>query len=275
MSNLLLTSSGNFVNISVPIFPYTTEINLPFDFINLDDNSIEIRDEGTKYDKRSCKASFLFPVSEQSNLNTFLFTTERAKNILLTVPANGGFFPFGADKGDSNGFTVSIEMINTPSIQQHPYRYFKCEMLFTNVGLYPTYALPTEIDEGLFRIGDIYNLLMPQNLFTPDMHYTISINHTENNSAQYFDRGSLGDNAGTRFILNCNQSKCAAIINYLTNIVRGSTFYIEAQAYYFIFGIDYGAINSYLVKLASNKIIVRHINYDNFEIELSLMRVRI
>ncbi len=275
MAYLLLTSSGNFVNVSVPIFSYTTEINLPFDFINLDDNSIEIRDEGVKYDKRACKASFLLPVNEQSDLNTFLFTTERAKNILLTVPSNGGFYPFGADKGDSNGFTVSIEMVNTPSIQQQPYRYFKSEMLFTNVGLYPAYALPTEVDEGLFKFGDVDKLLMPQNLFTPDMNYTISINHTENSSAQYFDRGNLGDNAGTRFILNCNQSKCAAILYFLTNVNRSATFNITTQVYYYMFGNDYGSDGTYFVKLASNKIIIRHINYDNFEIELSLMRVRI
>jgi hypothetical protein len=275
MAYLLLSSSGNFVNVSVPIFPYTTEINLPFDFINLDDNSIEIRDEGIKYDKRICKASFLLPVSEQSDLNTFLFTTERVKNILLTVPSNGGFFPFGADKGDSNGFTISIELINSPSIQQQPYRYFKCEMLFTNVGSYPAYNLPIEIDEGLFEFGNVDKLLMPQNLFIPDMHYTISVNHTENSSAQYFDRGSLGDNAETRFILNCNQSKCAAILYFLTNVNRSATFNVTSQIYYYMFGNDYGSNGTYFVKLASNKIIIRHINYDNFEIELSLMRVRI
>ena len=274
MSYLLLTNSGYSVNISMPVFPYTTEIILPFDFINLDDNSLETRDEGVKYDKRKCKVSFLLPVSEQIYLNTFLFTDARAKNILLTVPSNGGFFPFGADKGDSNGFTVSIEMINTPSIQQQPFRYFKCDILFTNVGSYPAYNLPTEIDEGLFRIGEVYNLLMPQNLFNSEMTYTIFVSHTEDSFAQYFDRGILGDNAGTRFILNCNQSKCAAILYYLTNVVRDSTFYLEARDYYFVFGVDY-TTNSYLVKLASNKIIIKHINYDNFEIELSLMRVRI
>jgi hypothetical protein len=275
MSYLLLTSSGNFANISVPVFPYTTEINLPFDFINLDDNSIDIRDEGTKYDKRSCKASFLLPVVEQTNLNALLFNNVRAKNILLTVPSNGGFFPFGADKGDSNGFTVSIEMINTPSIQQQPFRYFKCEMLFTNVGSYPAYALPTEVDEGLFEFGDVDKLLMPQNMFIPDTKFTISINHTENSSAQYFDRGNLGDNAGTRFILNCNQSKCAAILHFLTNVNRSETFNVTSQDYYYMFGIDYGSGTVYPVKIASNKIIIRHVNYDNFEIELSLMRIRI
>jgi hypothetical protein len=275
MSNLLLTGSGNFVNISVPEFPYITEINLPFDFIELDDNSTEIMDEGKKYDKRLCKVMFFLPASEQEALNTFLFTDERAKNILLTVPSNGGFFPFGADKGDSNGFTVSIETNGTPLIQQYPYRYFKCDLIFTNTGSYPAYNLPTEIDEGLFRIGDIYNLQMPQNLFEPDMKYTISVSHTENGSTQYFDRGYAGDNAGTKFVQQCNQSKCAAILNYLTNVVRGSTFVIETQNFYYAFGDNYSSSGTYLVKLASNKITIRHINYDNFEIELSLKRVRI
>lgn len=274
MPYLLLTSSGNFVNITVPEFPYTTEIILPFDFIELDDNSLEIRDEGKKYDKRLCKVMFFLPVSEQEALNTFLFTNERAKNILLTVPSNGGFFPFGADKGDSNGFTISIEMISTPSIQQQPYRYFKCELLFTNVGSYPAYNLPAEIDEGIFDFGDVQNLLMPQNLFTPDAKYTISISHTENNSAQYFDRGVLGDNAGTRYVQQCNQSKCAAILNFLTNSNRSATFNITTQSYYYIFGPEYASDGTYSVQLASNKIIIRHINYDNFEVELMLKRVR-
>lgn len=273
MAYLLFTQGGNFVNITLPQFPYTTEIELPFDFINLDNGEIAVRDEGLKYDKRICKASFFLPEIEQVNLQGFTVINARGKNVLFTVPTNGGFFPFGADKGDSNGFTISLEFNGTPFIQQNPFRYFKCELIFTNVGSYPSYALPTEINDGPWTFGDVTNCRMPQNLFNPEQHYALSVSHTENSLARYFDRGELGDNASVRYVQQCNGSKCAAILYYLTNIARSNSFNVTSSEYFYLFGVDYGSNDTYTVHLSSNKINVKHIGVDLFEIELQLKRV--
>jgi len=274
MSDVLFTYGANSVELPFPVASDEVEISLPFDFTELDNNTTVITDCGNKYDKRKCSCTFILTTTQQENLSTFINTTARAKNVALTLPATGSdLYPFGCDRGNTGNFTVSIEFKDTPKIQQNPFKYFICNLIITNVGSYPAFALPTEIDDGLWTFGDVVNCRMPQGLFEPIQKYSMSVQLTENSSAQYFDRGSLGDSAVVKYVQQCNTSKCAAILNYLTSTKRNGNFDITTKDYYYIFGADHASADTYTVHLFTDKIIVKHLGYDNFEIQLALKNV--
>lgn len=268
-----LSYGGTEVVFSAPEVGYPMEIRFPFDFVKLDDKSFDTRDEGIQYDKRSSKHVFYLTPDEQSALNTLINSTARGKNLILTLPSGSGFFPFGADKGDSGVFTVAAAFDGTPLIQLAPFRHFKCPMVFNNVGAYPAYTLPTQVPEGVFSIGTIDNCRMPQNLFMPKQDYAISIDFTESNRTEYVDRGTGGDSATTQFTLQCNTSKCAAILDYLTRTARVASFTITTASNFYAFGSDHGSDDTYTVRVLSNLLTVKHIKCNEFELSLELQRI--
>lgn len=287
MSEISLTYGVTTVNLPFPVLPYETIIKLPFDILRMDDSTFESGyDEGTIYDKRYCNLSFLLPANDdvyngsdiehyatQEELTTFIYTTARAKDITASFPVSCGFVPFGYDKGDTGPFTISAEFTGTPAIQQSPLKYFKCNMSWFNSGAYPAYSLPSQINDGQWTIGTITNCRMPQNMFVPDKKYSVSVIHTESSASRYFDRGSLRESPFVKFTQQCNSSKCAALLYYLTSVIRASTFSITTQDYYYIFGADHSSSDTYTVKLATNEIKIRHLGVDNFEIDLILKAV--
>lgn len=267
-----LSYGATEVLLSVPEFGYQTDIKLPFDFIKLDSGSYNVRDEGTKYDKRSCKCSLILSPAEQASLNTLLNSTARGKSLILTLPSGSGFFPFGPDKGDTGVFTVVILLEGTPSIQSSPFKYFRCDLTIFNTGVYPAYSLPTQIPEGVFTIGTISNCRMPQSLFEPAQSYGISVSFTESNRADFTDRGALFDSAATKFVQQCNQSKCAALLNYLTNTIRSGAFSVTSADNFYMFGSDQGSSDTYTVRMTSNALVIKHPRYNEFEASLELQK---
>jgi len=261
------------VVISAPDAGYETEIAMPFDFSELDTGQHAVRDYGTKYDKRSCKCSFILTAAMTAALNTLLNTTARGQNLILAVPTGSGFHPFGPDKGDDGPWTVSVRHEGTPQIQSSPFNYFKVSLMIRNVGAYPAYALPAEVAEGVLTIGTVSNLRMPPNLFNPEQVYNISVDFTENSSARYVDRGALGDYAGTKFELACNEGKAAALLAYLTGAARSSAFNITTAANFYAYGINHGSNDTYSSKLADKTIRVKHNTYNSFSIGLQLKKM--
>lgn len=283
MSDVSLIYGVTTVNIPFPNVPYETIIDLPFDTIRLDDGTIILRDEGSKYDKRTCNAVFELPADNnvygsdvyltQGELDTFLYSTSRGHDIVCSLPVSCSFTPFGPDKGDVGPFTLSAKYKDTPAIQQTPFKYFKCSMEWVHTGSYPAYTLLPEISDGLWTFGTITNCRMPSNMFTPSKKYDISVAFTENSSSKYFDRGTGGETHYSSFTLQCNQSKAAAILYYLTNTVRTSQFTITPQDYYCVFGADHVSSAEHTVCLASPQIKVRALNFNSYEIDLVLKRV--
>lgn len=271
LGQIALSYGGTEVLLSAPEVPCETEIDLPFDFVELDTGLTSIRDNGVKYDKRVCSMNFILSPTEQGNLNTLINSTARGKDLTLTLPSGSGVFPFGPDKGDEGPFTVSVMLKSTPAIQSNPFRYFKCQLEMRNTGSFPAYALPAEIAEGSFTIGTVSNLRMPE--FSPEQVYSISVDFTENSQAKYVDRGSLGDYAGTQFDLPCNESKAAALLYYLTNTARANSFTITTADYFYALGSDRGSADTYTVKLADRKIKIKHNRFNSFSIALNLKKV--
>lgn len=268
-----LTYAGTSIQISVPNVPYTSRIEMALDIVELDSGLYITRDEGSTYDKRICECEFDLTATEQNNLNTFLNTTARGQSVILTLPSGSGFFPFGPDKGDTGDFTVSAIIISHGRIQDSPFRYFRTALRFVNVGSFPAYALPAEIDDGTITIGSITTCRFPPNLFQPQVNYEVNTQFTENSTPYYFDRGSGGDFKRNSFVMVSNESKAAAIINYLTGSSgRDASFNLVTAAHQYPFGRDH-AEGTYTVQLVKNQINIKHINYNEFEFEMFLHRV--
>lgn len=267
------TLSYNGSSVTLP-FPSDIEIDiiLPFDKINLDNGTINIYDHGEQYDKRICKMKFILNTTQQSLLNTFINSTARAKEVQFS-PGASGVHIFAPDKGDANSFDVTCVHSGTPMIGQYPFRYFECNLILTNTGSYPAYSLPTEINDGEMTIGTVTNLFMPQRGFKPNQIYTISVSLTENSTPYIMDRGSGGDSATTKVLLSCNETKAAALLYYFTHTIRSGTFTISDEVYYYIFGSDHGTGGNHNVKLFGNKINVKQLNYNNWQLAFDLKKV--
>lgn len=265
----ILSHGIDYVELPQPIST-ETDIEFPFDMVTLDNGTKVVYDNGEQYDKRICKCKFLLNPTQQQALNTFLNTTARAQELILDPGVTGGFHPFGPDKGDAGNFSVTAMISGTPSIMIYPFRYFECELILVNTGSYPAYSLPSEVDDGSWNFGAVENLHYPQAGFKPGMFYSVSISHTENSTPYFIDRGKDADYATSNFILNCNESKAAAMLYYLTHTIRANSFSLYTRSYFIIFGIDYEDGDAKYVMIDTNKIKVKQVNYDNWTIELRL-----
>lgn len=267
------TYGATEVVITAPDAGWTSKVEMPIDFLRLDDGTLDSRDEGAKYDKRTCECVCHLPAAEALALTTLVNSTARGQNLVLALPAGSGFHPFGPDKGDDGPFTVALQIKNSPSIQLAPWRYFRVELLLTNVGAWPAYSLPAQVAEGGLTIGTVAALRMPQGLFSPQRSYAVHVNFTENSTARYFDRGSGGDRTSVQFALQCNESKCAALVAYLAGTARATAFTAVSQDYFYMFGIDHGSSDTYNVRLASGVIQVKNLRYNEYELSLDLQKV--
>lgn len=273
IGEIAFTCGATEVVVNAPEFGYTSEVKLPLDFIRLDNGTVEIRDEGTKYDKRSCACECYLTTAQQVALNTLINSTGRGQDLVLTLPAGSGFFPFLPDKGDDGPFTVALQLDGTPAIQQAPFKYFKCRLKLTNTGSYPAYALPAEVADGPWTIGNVADLRMPPSLFIPNQVYGVAVGFTESGVSRYLDRGSGADYASTQFGLLCNESKAAALIYDLTSVQRASAFNVTTADSFYAYGVDHTASAIYSVRMISDTITVKHNRYNEFELSLDLQRI--
>lgn len=254
-------------------YPHKVDITvtLPFDTQETGDDSIKIYDWGTQYDKRVSICSFFLTTTEQENLDIFLYTTARGQEVTLN-PGGENFHPFGPDKGDDGPFTVTAIYNETPVILLSPFRRFVCSLLITNTGSYPAYSLPSEIDDGLFDFASVINLRYPQRGFNPSQDYNISINHSESSTPYFVDKADNEIRATSKYVQQCNESKAAALLYYLTNTMRSSGVVITDNTYYYIFGSKYGDGTTHTVNLYGNTIKVSQKQYDNWEIDMSIKK---
>lgn len=273
---ITLISEGalNTIEISMPSFPYKTIIEYPYDIQKLDNGQYDIWDNGSAYDKRKCRCLFILSPTEQQTLNNFLrddniaVSRGRAYDITMSMDADSGFFPFGPDKGDTGDFTVAIIIRKSDAIGEEPFKYFKSELEIINVGSYPSYNLPSQIAEGNLTIGTITNNRFPPDWFEPEVKYQYTATRRENGAVSWIDRGEMGDWYETTLKMRSNESKTAAIINYL-NTIRTANFNIIAPADMYMFGRDIGN-GTIEVKLIQNAIEITHQKYNMYDYELNV-----
>jgi len=273
----LVVPSGNTINVDIPVFGYETVINMPFDIQRLDDGTFDIYDNGAIYDKRECSLQMELSETEIVTFNTFfnsdLAANARGKMINVSMSSGSGFFPFGPDKGDVGTFLCPHEIEAHGAVGESPYLYFKPVLHLYSPTVYPAYVLPSEVNDGPVTIGTVTNLRFPPNWFSPEPIYGDYVTIEQRASSQYIDRTSGGDSYTTSMVLVCNESKAAAVLDYLTGTVRAANFTIVMPDNAYMWGGDKSASGTYTVKLIDNIIRVTHTQYNRFEILLSLSYV--
>jgi len=270
-------SDANQIEVTIPRFGYQTTIDMPLDIIQLDDGSYVAYDNGdgdpTLYDKRRCQCKLYLDATEQQTLNNFFRDDDenpkgRAYDVTMRMNTGSGFFPFGPDKGDVGDFATAITFRSTPAIGDSPFLYFDGTLNMQHTGTFSAYSLPSEVSEGDLSIGSITNNRFPPGWFKPNGRYTYFETVKEDGSVEWMDRSEQGDWYNTSFEIVSNESKAAAVIDYLTATVRNNTFTLASCSNSYPFGRDLG--DTVVVRLIQSQIVIVHENYNRFRYTLKL-----
>jgi len=271
-------TDGNKIMVSLPVFPYKTSIEFPFDIQKLNDGSYSSYDHGSTYDIRKCECTFILDEGETLTFLEF-FTNEyeygvnkgRAFDVTMRpTVSNSGFFPFGPDKGNNGDFDVGVIIKNISRIGNAPYLYFHIDVLIINTGSWPTYSLPSEVSEGSLTIGNVSNNRFPPNWFNPSGGYGYFGTVLQDGSIEWIDRFEGADHYQTSFNMVSNESKTAKVIEYITGTARDDNFSIVSGNNIFPFGKNIPDNKTYTVKMIQNKIDITHVRHDRFEYSLKL-----
>jgi hypothetical protein len=274
VKSLTLTYGATSVSFTPPLFGYKTIIDMPFDFSEQDDGTIDSFDNGTAYDKRVCRFTLELNAADAEILREFLYETSRGHDITMTLSSGSGFHPFGPDKGDAGSFTVSFSILDHRGVGESPYLYFHMDCEIVNVGSYPSYTPPDEVDEGVMQIGSITGLRFPPSWFKPKQEYALNVQHTESNASHWVDRGLYGDSYKNQFTLQINESKLAALLTYIIGTARNGNLGLTAPENAYPFGIDNGGDGSAMTtKLTSGTFEITHNRYNDFTMNMELALV--
>jgi len=269
----LTNDNSDYIDITIPNYPYSIKILLAMEIQLLDKGKVDIYDYATneQYDKRECEIVLDLNSSQALTLNNWLripgINNMRSTTGILEFATDSGCFPFGPDKSPEGPYTVAVNMTGNAGVQESPFQYFRETLNIINTGVFPSYILPTEIDNGTITVGTVNNLRFPPNWFKPRNKYAYSTVIEEDSSAQFVNKGIVADNYFSSIEFVLNESKAAALIKYLTQTVRSNAFTIITQNGQYPFGREKGD-GTFNVKLASNEIDIVHERYNRFRINL-------
>jgi hypothetical protein len=260
--------SGDSVDVDFPQYGYTTDIVMSIANLKRRDNSYSFFDRTNTYDSRKCSMVFNLEETESESFVSYWSDPDiRASTSIMNLGTQSGFFPFGADKGDSNLFNVDLIA--------HEYKYNPRTTLYEHkldlsMVSAPSYSPPSEIDQGELSIGSISGLLMCQEQYDVLQNWNYIKSMTNGGVLKTIDGPGISDGYESRFNQLCNQSKAAALIAYLITNRSGDISVTATNARMF----GHQSSDSYTVNLigtGSENIVIRatHSDYDNFDIELN------
>ena len=277
-------SDGNTLEVSLPLFPYTTTIDLPFEIQKLENGSYDCYDHGggvaDVYDSRRCQCTFELSATEIGLFNAFFSednqatTKARGFDVTMRMNTDSGFHPFGPDKGDAGDFTVALQIENHGAVGEEPMEYFRIGVDIANTGAWPSYSMPAEVADGSFTFGTVTDVRFPPQWFKPKVEYRVYRTIEQDGSVRWIDRGQNGDWFESAFELHANESKMGRIVAYLVGTARVAAFQVISPAAgitgYYIFGYDKGAAGTYNVKMIQDTLKIKHDRYNHFSMPISL-----
>ena len=273
-STIIFNSNGVNYSLKTPKYNYITNINLSLIHVRLMPRGWSIWDNGAENDNRSCEAEFLLNATDTETLRT-IFSDVNKGRILpfnLNLGSNSGFFPFGPDWGDSGIFQCElIDMVPGP-VYEEPWLWFETKLIFKKVTK-PSYNLPTQISEGELQIGTITGLRYPPPMPKSNYKHGFTTQQTRDGTVYFIDKTSNADYAETKLSMFCNQSKAAALISHLVNVVRDNNVNIIAPANNYIFGLEASGSGTYVCQFLNEIIKIKHERFDGFSFDLSFYRV--
>lgn len=270
MSVTLTPSVGSPITIKQPYFMYSTILRMGLHYSRVY-GGYKMGDDGAAYDSRVCEIpTWLLDATDQLALNTFFndLTLGRGNNFTLGLGTSSGFFPFGADKGDSSNFVCSLLEFDRKGAQLNPYLQHLNSVKFQYVsGPSSAYTPPAAETEGTLQIGTVTTLRPVQTFPQAVLEQAIAREVSRSGAVSSTDLGTSGDLVTTDLDLELRPGNCAALITYLLS-ARGADISIVTPANTYLFGRPYLDDATYVTRLLSPEIKITHDNYNLFKTRL-------
>jgi hypothetical protein len=275
-------AGGSTITINRPGYGYAVDCVLPIVTADKHPSGYSFFDrDASKTDHYRVlnTATWQLPTDQKLALNAFFRAASlgRCETVTLRLGATAtGFFPFGPDYGDVGDFTVRLLSQVQSGILLSPWRYWQDGLSLVLVTA-PAYALPSQVDQGSFQIGTVNGLLFPQEGFKPEARYNHRTDLSLSGVPSSIDGLESSDSWESSWDQQCNQSKAAALVSFLTGATgRSADISVIAGENYYTFGGDNGSGNAYTCKFLGSsherkKIIIsiRHDRYNQFTIPMT------
>ena len=258
-----LTYGGVTRSIVPPEYPYTSRVRMDLHYFRGFDGAYTVYDSGGGYDVRTCECTFLFESADRNAFEMFLTGTGRGQELTLSLGSNSGFYPFGPDKGDSGDFTVRLLKADPTGQLLSPWKMWRIPAVMALVSA-PSYALPAEQSDGSVTVGTVSGVRYPQGGYSIREEYGVKTTFTLGSDAYVYDFGTSADTCETEAIFELNQTKAAALLNYLTVTGRGNDISLVAASGQYPFGYLKGDSTTFTTRLLTSEIAMEHVGPDQF-----------
>ena len=270
--------------ISKPLFGYTTTIDMQIAIKQMPNGKIYTFDHtngSDTNDRRACKADFILTESEMTAFDAAIFESESRGQIYLLDLDGYGFFPFGADKGDSGQFTILLKVSAESTRLKTPYNRYMLSVEMVNAGAYPEYTITESTDTGAVTIGNVTNIRYPDSFPSAKISRTdsgiviggrtgiVKATDAYTNNIAYTDI-KKSDSFAVDLSLRLGTNKTAELLNELTNTeTRKGDFTFSCGLNSYPFGIQAGS-GEFTASLLSNTISVTHTRHNQFNTSLQI-----
>lgn len=265
------TTSGSTFNLEYIEEGFESVIDLPFSFESLEDGNIEAFDDGSTYDKHSCRFTALMTEASYNSLIA-VYNAKRDADFTLTPGSTGGgFSPFTPAYGDEGTFTFKIvNFKQSGTLDEERYQWFRVSFEVVNSGTLPSYSPATGNDEGSLQIGTIGGLRYPIGGYQPSVDYMQTAIGTAQVVAYSQDWSDSAYN--TKMKLRLLHDKMSLLIKHLLS-ERTNQISILVPTGHFPYGAEKGDNASFTSRLISTKLRVKHLVNKRYEIELNFQKV--
>lgn len=260
------------VTIKQPYFGYIVSITMGLHYSRTQ-AGYKIGDDGSTYDSRICEIpTWILDNTDQLALNTFFNDIDigRGNNFQLELGTTSGFFPFGADKGDSTNFICSLVDFDRKGAQLNPYLHHLNSLKLAYVsGPSSAYTPASKENEGTLQIGTVTTLRPVQTFPQVTQDQSVIRAVSRGGVVTSVDLGTSGDLVETALDLELRLGNCAALIAYLLAI-RAGDIPVVTPGYTWLFGLPNDYMGNYTTKLLSPEIKIVHDRFNLFKTQLKL-----
>lgn len=277
--SITLSKGAETLTIDTPRWGYECAVHCLIYQRRLANGTYAFRDDGSSYDWRTCRATWLAPKATIESMAQWFryYTSARGETFNLELGGIAtGFFPFGPDKGDLGTFEVRVIDVQQDGWLISPLGYAEITVEMVMVSA-PAYVLPTEYAEGTLEIGPVSGLRWPEGGYKPQATLGLRTDVSRSGGPYTTDFTDDTDSWESEWVQRCNQGKAAALMSYLCGAGRAAEVTIRAPARHYPFGVEQHAVSDeaglFTARLtlgeeSGTQIVMRHIEHEHWEIPL-------
>jgi len=233
-------------------------------------------ENGQKFDRYSCKCTFIFTQDEQNTFyNLYNGVSNRGDFLVLQVANSTGFFPFSPAIAEPiGGYWVYVTDVKSKGMSDDMGKLFKTECTF--IWAYAAESIewnaldPNYCKDGSLTFAGYDKILYPK--FKPSQTNSVVTQNTAGGVVYGFTFDKDNENNISKFTLNLQNVIASNIINRLVNVYRGNSIDIEGADNYFIFTLSEGDNTAFTAKSRKNVLKITHENEGSFLIDFDLVK---